>query len=110
MTEKIGFGSPQEIMEHLREARETWSDEILPEIIHSDAQNNKYKVRAGWFVGVAADVSILLDEGFITGEKPMEAARELLDRYSSGKLPACPRTTAEDIATTNRLIDIILRK
>ena len=97
-----------DLLEHLRGLRDDWSDEIPEEIIHSDAPDSKFKVRASWFVGVTADVFCALEEGEIKTPQGRAAAEQLITRFTSEEWANQDLTTAEDIQEANRLIDIIL--
>ena len=110
MNEKIVLDDEQDLMEHLRELRGGWSDEIPQEVIHSNALDNRYKVRRNWFTGVVADVANLLDEGTLKSEGSKKAAEKLLKRFTSKEFTSRELTTAKDIQTANRLIDVILGK
>lgn len=96
------------MLEHLRGLRTGWKDEIPDRVIHSNEPDNLYKVRRNWFTGVVADVENLLIEGSITNGNKRAAAEQLLDRFTSEEFRDQELTTAEDIQTANRLIDIIL--
>ena len=98
------------MLEHLRGLRTDWKDEIPGKVIHSDAVDNQYKVRRNWFTGVVADVENLLIDGEITTDEGKAAAGQLLDTFTSDEFANRELTTAQDIQTANRLIDVILGK
>jgi len=95
-------------MQHLEFLRDEFSDEIPAEIIHSDALNNRFKVRVGWFQGVVATAWNLLSEGQISGNRQQAAAQRLVDKFTSQEFVDQDLTTRRDITVANRLIDIIL--
>lgn len=96
------------MLEHLRDLRTNWKDEFPDHIVHSDEADREYKVRRSWFEGVISDVENLLTEEIITDSTKITAAERLLERFTSKEFIDQELTTAEDIATANRLIDIIL--
>ena len=97
-------------LEHLRGLRHDWSNEIPDEIVHSDASNSRFKVRACWFIGVTADVINALEEGEIRSRQGKVAAEQLIARFTSEEWAAQELTRKVDIQEANRLIDIILGK
>lgn len=88
MTEDLQPLTKEEVVDYLTHARDDWSDEIPAQMIHSDAQNNKFKVRKNWFVGVSAMLSNVLDENVIKNPEP---------------------TKKSDIDKANGIIDEVLR-
>lgn len=42
-----------------------YSNEIPPEIIHSDSPDNRYKVRKGWFIAVSFTLDLMVQDGLI---------------------------------------------
>ncbi len=98
------------MLEHLRGLRTGWKDEIPGKVIHSDAADNRYKVRRNWFTGVVADVENLLTDGEITTDEGRAAAGQLLDTFTSEEFTRRELTSAQDIQTANSLIDVILGK
>lgn len=95
-------------LEHLKEIRHDFSDEIPKEIIHSDAVDNKFKVRRNWFVGILVDVENALKDGVIMTLEGKLAAEQLVKRFRSDEFIERELTEKRDIDEANNLIDIIL--
>lgn len=107
MTEGENPGKNETPLEHLRNLRTTWSDEIPKKIIHSDS-GTKSKARKNWFTGVAADIETAMVENEINSPGAKDAAEKLLAIYESPAFINRKLTRKKDIQVFNDLIDIIL--
>lgn len=94
--------------DRLRTLRDSWSDEIPEEIIHSNSRNNRFKVRKNWFQGVTATLEEVLegidDEDF---EKRIKIA-EFVTQYTSPSFKDKPLTEESDIYEANEMINFVL--
>ena len=98
-----------EIQEHYRklvELRDSYSDEIPDEVLHS-VGNPKYKCRkGGWFTGVINKTYLANMDGFLSEE----SQRECEKFYEYCKiLQGKPLIEREDIEKGNRLLDFVIR-
>ena len=96
---------PTSILNDLRQARDEWIDEIPKQTVHSI--DGKYKARAGWFIGIAADLYNGLDEGLFPDPSVQQAIRTFIDWYKNDYAQR-RQTLPEDIQKTNRIISIAL--
>ena len=97
------------ITDHIRFLRDTFSDEIPGEVIHSDAKNNRFKVRRNWWVGLLADLENGLEDGEFSDPQVQREIKDFTEfYYHRPNFFDKPLTTADDIARANSLIRRIL--
>ena len=94
--------------ECFKDLRDNYSEEIPEEIIHSGSQNNKYKVRAGWFHNVSLRFDVLNKRKMVP-EYLMQKRAELLRDYNTSVEKNNGRTQREDIDKWNGLINDVLK-
>ena len=98
-------------IEQLAHLRDDFSDEVPKETIHSNSRDNRFKVRRGWFAGVAATISTALDEGLVGSPETVREANEFVDWVFDGDFktrdPRSP-TSAEEVQKANTILDRIL--
>ena len=95
-------------LEHLRQLRDDYSDEIPEEIIHE----GKFKVRGRWFASIIADLEIGLREGVI-GAQHVGVIQSFFDKYlvethDSQNTFGTERITRDQIEEGNHLLDVVL--
>jgi hypothetical protein len=111
MTEKIGVvDQKQELVDRLHYFRDSFKDNIPRKIIHSIDKKKNYKVRTGWFVGLAADLENAIREKTIDKPEIRIEVNEFLDWYKNdfGLRPGNPKNTKEDIERGNKVINAVL--
>jgi len=100
-----------ETVKRLKSLRDDFSDDIPDEILHSNDEDNKYKVRGSWFQGVIADTEGLLS--YASKDAPeLEEIKEIMNYFTDseefrGKMSS--RTERSDIDKGNRLIELALK-
>lgn len=96
------------IPQKLQRLRDKYSDEIPVEMISSLSPNSAFKVRKGWFQSLIGVLGYAIDRGFIARPEVLEEAKDFITRYTSEEFKRQPRTTADDIAQANRIINQII--
>jgi len=92
------------MLEHLRNLRNGWSDEISDVIVHFGT----YKARKSWFQGIVIELELGIINGEITDPAIIQAAERFMDRHTSQEFQNQELTTREDIEAGNRIVDLIL--
>ena len=86
------------------EELQTWSDELPEEMIYSDAKNNKYKCRNGWFSATSMYINNLISKKIISPEIAKE-----YNQIWNNQFENCPtrkdRTTSKSIKDASNLIN-----
>ena len=94
-------------LERINEFLNDWNDDIPEKILHSTSENNKFKVRKGWFSGILGEINLLRLSGLLS-EPEKEAIDKFYHDYSGDILGFTGRlTTAEDIERGNEVLLIL---
>lgn len=96
------------VPDKLRYLRDSFSDEIPEEVVHSTSPNKKFKVRKGWFQGVTATLERALDEGFVANHDIELQVKDFVEEYLSQDFKDKPLTEASDIFEANKIINLVL--
>lgn len=95
-------------MEGLNNLYHNWSNEIPSTTIHSASPDKYFKVRAGWFQAVIAELSDSIDKGEIPHDL-VPAVEAFMDKYTSPNRSFFNEPTRpEDIEQGDRLLESIL--
>ena len=97
-----------DMVQELRDLRFNWSDKVTEERVNSASKDNKRKVRKAWFSHVIYACWLLSDAGKIATEDGRQAAKDLMERFSTEKFQKQKETKEDDIKEANRLIDVVL--
>ena len=98
----------QTLSGRLVELRDNYRGEIPDRIIHSDAPDNLFKVRRGWFTSLR----IILEESIWRGEIVDPEVRKQVEKFIefvSDDYGRRMKTTPEDIAYADTVIDLVLK-
>ena len=92
-------------LSHLKHLRYEFKDDIPEKILHSNSPNSNYKVRKSWFVGVVADATNIITDGYATNTSK-QIYKEFVDKYWSTNISQL--TTEEEIKEANKLLDHLI--
>jgi hypothetical protein len=112
MTEKITIPitTREKTIENLLFMRDGCSDAIPGKILHSFDENNRFKVRRGWFSGLNAH----LENAIVSDILPDEVVDEIKEYFEWHETSFCNKkdkqrlTTKEDIAKANNILNVVL--
>lgn len=95
-------------LDDVRELRFSWKEEIPDRLIRGDDSDNHYKVRNNWFQSVYGILIIGKGEGFISDDDFHDLDKIFNARFGNGTGFHDRRTTKEDIAYANAILDMVI--